>query len=522
MATLGKAGLVLFAQFSRQKLGQSMALLVIVAMWMTSPQYAMSHLAFQWLLIGFFVSAGTLWIVTRDARPHSKLDDAEILRKSVTTAATLSASIGLAQYLDRAHYLLTLLDLKGGGQITALLGQRNQLATLLCMGLLTLAISGANSEGLEPRWKQLLAVRNGLIASLLAFVLATTGSRTGAVELFFIIVCVGLFRKRLPRAAYSIVLVGGLVFVCSVAWMQWSASSKGIAAAGLMARLNDSNAGARWELWANVIELIEQRPLSGHGWRALAYAHYSSEFSGARFMELLDNAHNLPLHLAVELGLPLATFCLGLMFWMIKKSQPWREIRTDRQLAWALLLVIGIHSMVEYPLWYAPFFLTAMLCIAVLWSTQCKTWIHNLNDCLQRYLKFTAIISALLLLSFTTFAALDYHRVSQIYLAPHERSEWYADDPMSAAKKSVLFQSHAQFAELQITPLSRETVTRVFELSSKLVRWSPEPRIIEKLIESAVMLGHDDIAAFHMKRYSAAYPAAYAVWVKRAAPTSEL
>jgi hypothetical protein len=38
--------------------------------------------------------------------------------------------------------------------------------------------------------------------------------------------------------------------------------------------------------------------------------------------------------------------------------------------------------------------------------------------------------------------------------------------------------------------------------------------VIEKLIESAVMLGLDEEARFHMLRYQAAFPTEYARWVK--------
>ena len=123
---------------------------------------------------------------------------------------------------------------------------------------------------------------------------------------------------------------------------------------------------------------------------------------------------------------------------------------------------------------------------------------------------------AALLLVGTAFVAFDYHRVSQIYIAPEERSSWYAADPLAAAKRSVLFQSQAKFAELQITQLSKETAPRVLQLSSELIGWSPEPRIIEKLIESSVMMGLDDLAMFHLKRYRIAYPNAHAAWAARA------
>jgi hypothetical protein len=167
---------------------------------------------------------------------------------------------------------------------------------------------------------------------------------------------------------------------------------------------------------------------------------------------------------------------------------------------------------VEYPLWYGPFFITSVLCVGILCADAWQNWLSTLSNAAQRAVRLGQGGLAALLFLGTVFAAFDYHRASQIYLQPEKRSSWYAADPLGAAKKSVLFQSHAKFAELQITPLTRESAPRILELSSELVHWSPEPRIIEKLIESATMLQLDDVAAFHLRSFKRAYPVAYAVW----------
>ena len=57
--------------------------------------------------------------------------------------------------------------------------------------------------------------------------------------------------------------------------------------------------------------LIAQKPWLGWGWGELDYAHFITLYPGARFCDILDNAHNLPLHLAVELGVPLAVVLCG-------------------------------------------------------------------------------------------------------------------------------------------------------------------------------------------------------------------
>ena len=48
-------------------------------------------------------------------------------------------------------------------------------------------------------------------------------------------------------------------------------------------------------------------------------------YPSARFCDILDNAHNLPLHLAVELGLPAALLLCGTALWLTLQRKPWRE-----------------------------------------------------------------------------------------------------------------------------------------------------------------------------------------------------
>jgi O-antigen ligase len=454
-----------------------------------------------WLVSGAILS-GLLILQSARAWPQSLL-----------LAALLSLGMAWLQYVGPAAYFSPWIADAAPGEMLANLRQRNQLASLLALGWLSLfALSAGRSDLKRLRQWLLLAC---LFAAMLGLGNALSGSRTGLLQWLAVLGLAFWWRRSGGQAWRWLMFAGALGYVLGVTIAPLLAELLGHGNAGLLSRASDSNAFSRVVLWSNVLELIAREPLLGHGWRSLAYAHYSTDFSGARFMEMLDNAHNLPLHLAVELGLPVALAFCGLVGWLIWKNKPWAESRPDRQLAWGVLLVIGIHSMLEYPLWYGPFFMTAVICVGILCGDVWENWL--ISD--MGYRKFAILLGvrgfAVLLLTGIVFVAFDYHRVSQIYLQPEERSPWYAADPLGAAKKSAFFQSQAKFAELQITPLSKESAPRVLELSSELVRWSPEPRIIEKLIESATMMGLDDLAMFHLKRYAKAYPAAYAAWSAR-------
>jgi O-antigen ligase len=423
---------------------------------------------------------------------------------SLILSATVSACFALVQYVGWAGQLSPWISDAKLGETLGNLRQRNQLATLLSIGLLSV-LALRNSKrgavyGLAP------------LVALLGVCNALSGSRTGLLQWVAVSSFAWLCPRSLEKTHNWLICVGAVGFAMGAIVASWLAEALGHANTGLLGRLDESNAFSRIALWSNLIELIAENPWLGHGWRSLAYVHYSTEFSGARFMELLDNAHNLPLHLAVELGVPVALAFCGGVGWLIWKNKPWAETRSDRQLAWGILMVIGIHSLVEYPLWYGPFFMTALICVGILCADVWRNWLFAQTGRAQCAIELGVKACACLLLAGTAFVAFDYHRVSQIYLQPQERSEWYKADALGAAQRSVFFQSHAKFAELQITPMTRENAPRILALSSELVRWSPEPRVIEKLIESATMMQQDDVAVFHLKRYKTAYPQAYAAW----------
>ena len=119
-----------------------------------------------------------------------------------------------------------------------------------------------------------------------------------------------------------------------------------------------------------------------------------------------------------------------------------------------------------------------------------------------------------MLIAAIAYAAWDYHRISQIYLASEARDEAYRDNTLVKIRDSWLFRNQVRFAELSLTPLTRDNAEWTFNTATALLHYSPEPHVIEKVIESAVMLGRDDEAMAHMMRYRAAFPADYARWTQ--------
>ena len=60
--------------------------------------------------------------------------------------------------------------------------------------------------------------------------------------------------------------------------------------------------------------------------------------------------------------------------------------------------------------------------------------------------------------------------------------------------------------------MTRDNAQWTFDTAAAMLHYSPEPRVIEKLIESAIILRRYDEALLHVARYRAAFPEAYAKW----------
>ena len=121
---------------------------------------------------------------------------------------------------------------------------------------------------------------------------------------------------------------------------------------------------------------------------------------------------------------------------------------------------------------------------------------------------------AIIILVFVAYAAWDYHRVSQIYLPPEDRSPAYRSNTLAKIQGSWLFQNQVRFAELTTTRLTSDNAARINTMAHELLHFSPEARVVEKLIDSAGLLGRLDEAHYFEARYLAAFPQDYAKWAK--------
>lgn len=421
-------------------------------------------------------------------------------------AALASAVLGLVQYFGYSPWLFPLSATTPSGYAWANTRQINHLASLLAVGLLVLAWMHAHGRWLRHlHW----------MAVLMAVALAATASRGGALQLVLLsalALCWGRGRRGPLLRLYAVALVAYGVAVWALPWMleHWLGV---ISERHLLTRMAvEGTCSSRKVLWGNVLDLIAQKPLTGWGWNGLRYGYYLTLLDGMRFCDMLTNAHNLPLHLATELGVPLAVaFTLGVLL-LVLWLRPWQATQPSVQLGWGVLAVVGLHSMLEFPLWYGNFQVMVALALWLIWPDVRLRWGAPPAMLGQSVAFGTRLLTAFLMQLALVGMAWDYVRVTQLFTPQDERLAPWQTDVWKTVRHSVFFSDQILFSRVVTTDPTLDSAPALLDAALAALRDSPEPRVIERVIVSASLLGRQDLVDFHAKRYAANWPKQYQAW----------
>jgi O-antigen ligase len=438
---------------------------------------------------------------------------------AVLLAALLNSAIALLQYKGWAAPFSPWLHPGSAVRTFGNLRQPNQLATLCSMGYAVVLVYAPRIAG---RWRSPQALWLGAALLLLAVACALSRSRTGLLQWLMVwgaALCWAWQGRKTAaqqdakKTALALILWAslGLVFYASaVYWLSGAdvaASTNSASAAALpssaLARLEDSAQDARVVLWDNVLQVAAQKPWVGWGWGNLGWGMVNTPLQGEVFSVPLDNAHNLPLHLAAELGWPLAIlFCAAVLLWLIRRK-PWRETRPAQRAALLVLALIGLHSLLEYPLWHAPFWLSAALAFGVLAADGSVQ--QRRNIWLPRLGWGIAVMAIVLFLSWV--------RVAQIYLPDTQR--WlvftYQDDWAERNAQSWWFAPHADFARMGQVALTPDNATEELRRAQRVLHYSSEVKVLRRARDAAALLGDEDLASHYDELIARRWPKAVEV-----------
>lgn len=242
------------------------------------------------------------------------------------------------------------------GRAVGNLRQPNHFSTLLVFAAAGLAWLGARRR-LRPGVAAL-----GVALCIGGIVL--TASRTGMVAMVFLTAW-GVLDRRLPRTLRVTLVAAPLLYGAWWGGMWLLAHADRTVAFAGETRLHDSSdiSSSRFKIWANVLSLIQQHPWWGVGYGEFNLAWTLTPFPN-RPAAFFDHTHNVVLQWAVELGLPAAIVLSVLALWgwwsLVRPgSEGERQTGEPATVGAAAVIVTtaGLHSLLEYPLWYSYFLL---------------------------------------------------------------------------------------------------------------------------------------------------------------------
>jgi len=357
----------------------------------------------------------------------------------VLSAVIAGTQVFAPEWADGTWIAHSALPGRAGGNLR----QPNHLSSLALWGMVALvALAGAARR----RWPALLI---GYLLLLLSVVLS--GSRTGILGTL-ILALWGLLDRRLPRRARR--LLGATPALFALLWFGVAAwahvtghlfGAEGHVSIGGSADISSS----RFGIWSNALSMLAKEPWTGVGYGEFNIAWTLSAFP-ERPIAFFDHSHNLPLELLVELGIPLGGLVIVLLLIALVQAarRAWACDGDDglaRRAAFMVVLMIGVHSMLEYPLWYAYFLLpTAFAWGFALAPGPVASMRTSPTPSANPHNSRTLALAGLALAIGSAAAVLDYWRVVVIY----EPGDTAAplEERIERGQRSPLFGQHADYA----------------------------------------------------------------------------
>ena len=380
------------------------------------------------------------------------------------------------------------------GRAVGNMRQPNHLASLLMWSCVAAAYLGDQQRLARAGAATLPLLLFGLLFGLV-FAVVLSASRTGVGGVVILAVW-GLLDRKLSRPTRFALMVTPLMLAFS--W--WAVSvwaSAGDHAFGAESRLAEgAGSPARVAILTNAWSLLMRNPLTGVGWGEFNLAWTMSPFPG-RPIAFFDHTHDLPMQLAVELGLPASLTILGLLSFAL-----WRAFRTSmveqgadavmRRCAVLLIVTIALHSLVEYPLWYAYFLLpTAFALGLAIGPAETKAGSDTAGGLSMRY--GLAGLGALLLAA-SVYAGFDYLKLVAIYAPPANAAP--LAQRIEAGQRSLFFASQADYAAATSLGLNAASLAATQRTAHNLI----DARLLVSWAKSLHATGDDDRARYVVQR----------------------
>lgn len=445
-----------------------------------------------WATLGAAVAAWIAMGIGREVVLRESV--AKALLGALITGMVINVAVAWLQFFDAEMSLYPLVSVNGSLRPYGNLRQPNHLATLCVVGLASVWFGAQKGF-----WRRRLTV---LLAMVALSGLALSDSRAGWVEL----VLVSLFMawwsdgdRRFNR------LLFGLAPLWTLAWV--------FAAQGLaqllevqLSAMSDrgiASVSARLAHWQAAWDLAVRHPTSGVGWGEFRFTRFMEQpiVTGA---EVADNAHNLVLHMLAELGFASTFLILAPVTWVLLIRQPWQRNRSaGERWGWLLIVAIGTHSMLEYPLWYLNFLLPMAMAFGAIMATSGEKTPAGERAPWARL----SLVVSLGLFLMTAAATYDFSRVTPAFYEDNRAT----GDPVTSAEaqRTWFFGVYADRILAEHIQVTQDNAQEMWLVSLRSMHAAHAPLNLWSGLAAQCQLGGGVYASELAKRFELAFPEAF-------------
>lgn len=420
-------------------------------------------------------------------------------------AAVISVWIQITQLagMNITPFVMYLAKTAALGRPYANIAQPNQLALILCFGM------AANwlicLYRLTDRWTAL--------ASMLFILcgLVLTQSRIGWIIVPLFSVLMAWNGRRRTEAGWQMYLFMPAIYFSLVLMLPHLVGVLGYSGGSVAEHIGGRS--ERLGLWKQALHMANSHPFAGVGWAGFGpeQIRIAADFPVTTYAE---HAHNLFLNFAAELGWPVTLLLtLGAVLWAYRV----RRLADQPLNLFAILCLSAalVHSMVEFPLWYAYILLPVAFLMGYLHQQVARPRCFTLPFHLINGVILAAVLSA-------TWMTWDYQRV----VAGFNVLRW---QPEATVQRSKALQPPEYtlypefFIYFKLMGMHAEEGMAAEQIAY-IEKWTPRfgfVHILNKLAEVSVLNGKPEQAGRAMKTmqklHPDSYPEYYDYWQAKAA-----
>ena len=238
------------------------------------------------------------------------------------------------------------------------MGQPNLSATLMNCAIVSLVFlfpAQAQKAAAPSAWRC-------AILGLLLWAIVGTSSRTGYIEILALAGLLMLVRKRFEVSWVWLALPLWLLLMLGLGELMASHQVVSSQLVGDSSQAVGASSAHRLRIWRDIWTMIQSAPWLGVGWHQLQVR----EVLMPGISEPVDHAHNVFLQIQVELGVLGSLGLLAFLAHVWLRVKPWQCQRPHEWVMLAVAMMLGMHSMLEYPLWHALFLFLLAFAMALL------------------------------------------------------------------------------------------------------------------------------------------------------------